>query len=85
MTTRAQQIEQVAALIATQWEVDPEWSDAAIAAYNAADGWEFSTSAPLGNTIRHSGVVLTSNELTQAIARAHELAAMADSMDWHRD
>lgn len=30
------------------------------------DGWTFETSAPLGNVVRHDGVILTASELDQA-------------------
>jgi hypothetical protein len=67
MTTRRQQVEQVAGIMA-DWPED--WDLAAEAERQNPLGWCFETSAPLGHRIRHEGVVLTETELTRAVMLA---------------
>ena len=64
MTTRQQQIEAIAATIANYSEEFTTAED--LAAEANRGGWTFDTTAPLGHTIRHEGVVLTDSELERA-------------------
>lgn len=74
MTTRQEQIEQIAAIIAA-WPA-PEGDDEPIApTWVNRDGWTFDTSGPLGHTIRHGGVVLSDAELERAVALAQQWIA----------
>lgn len=80
MTTRAQQIEHIAAIIAENLLLAPAVGAAeetfayVIVQRVNREGWTFETSGPPGHVIRHEAVVLTEAELQRAWRRAHELA-----------
>ncbi len=74
MTTRGQQIEAVTGLMVDVIESSAEGFELDDARYYNQQGWTFETSAPLGHTMRHEGVVLGEGELRRAYTAAWERA-----------
>jgi hypothetical protein len=77
MTTRNQQIEQIAGMIADNIINGlAAYEDMDVAAkareINNTTGWTFNTSGPLTSWMRHEGVVLSETELEQAVQMARE-------------
>lgn len=72
-TTRQRQI--IAAAYALVDAYRYEIPEAANRINQSDDGWTLETPAPLGNTVRHEGVVFAPSELAQVIAQAQRMVA----------